>query len=103
MAASAFHYLFCTARLTLGSRLVYTMYTPRVTLRAKISHHWYRLKIHLEREFFCFCTAGWSHSAREAAKRNKSQPNTVAVDTLRAAIRRWESSFQVLIQVVSVR
>jgi len=54
-------------------------------------------------EPFCFCTAGWSPSARETAKRNKSHPNTVAVDTLRAASRRWESGFQVLIQVVSVR
>jgi hypothetical protein len=54
-------------------------------------------------EPFCFCTAGWSHSARETAKRNKSHPNTVAVDTLRAASRRWESGFQVFIQVVSLR
>jgi hypothetical protein len=41
------------------------------------------------------------HTAQEAAERNKSHPNTVAVDTLQGA--RWESGFQVLIQVVSVR
>src|ERR1700677_888780 len=43
-----------------------------------------------------------SHSARETAKRNKSRPATVVVDTLRAATsKRWESGFQVLTQVVS--